>query len=80
MKTKQAVANRILELCAERGIAVNKLATISGMPAMTVYSMLNQKSMNPGIVTIKRLCDGLGITLGEFFSTPEFDNLEQESE
>ncbi|MBC8546164.1 helix-turn-helix transcriptional regulator [Clostridiaceae bacterium NSJ-31] len=80
MKTKQAVADRILELCAERGIAVNKLATISGMPAMTVYSMLNQKSMNPGIVTIKRLCDGLGITLGEFFNTPEFDSLEQESE
>ena len=47
---------------------------------MTVYSMLNQKSMNPGIVTIKRLCDGLGITLGEFFNTPEFDSLEQESE
>ena len=45
---------------------------------MTVYSMLNTKSKNPGIVNIKKLCDGFNITLGEFFSTPEFDNLEQE--
>ena len=47
---------------------------------MTVYSILNEKSQNPGIVTIKKLCDGLEITLGEFFSTEEFDNLEQEIE
>lgn len=45
---------------------------------MTVYSMLNRKSQNPGIVTIKKLCDGFGITLGEFFAAPAFDALEQE--
>lgn len=78
MRTKEAIANRILELCNERDIAVNELANISGVSPSTVYSILNEKSQNPGSITIKKLCDGLGITLGEFFSTPEFDALEQE--
>ena len=78
MDTKQAVTNRIIELCQQKGIAVNAIANISAVPPMTVYSILNSKSKNPGIVTIKKLCDGLGITLGEFFNTPEFDGLEQE--
>ncbi len=78
MNTKQAVANRILQLCQDRGIAVNALAASAGVSPSTVYSMLNEKSQNPGIVSIKKLCDGLGITLGEFFGTPEFDALEQE--
>jgi len=78
MNTKQAVANRIIELCRERGLAINGIANLSGVPPMTVYSMLNAKSKNPGIVNIKKLCDGFEITLGEFFSTPEFDALEQE--
>ena len=78
MSTKEAISHRILQLCDERHIAVNELASISGIPPSTVYSILNTKSQNPGAVTIKKLCDGLGITLGEFFSTPEFDALEQE--
>ncbi len=78
MNTKQAVANRILQLCQDRGFAVNALAASAGVSPSTVYSMLNEKSQNPGIVSIKKLCDGLDITLGEFFSTPEFDALEQE--
>ena len=78
MNTKQAVANRIIELCKEKDIAINAIANLSGVPPMTVYSILNAKSKNPGIVTIKKLCDGLNITLGDFFDTPEFDNLEQE--
>ena len=78
MNTKQAVANRIIELCKERNLAINAIASISGIPPMTVYSMLNAKSKNPGIVNIKKLCDGFEITLGEFFGTPEFDELEQE--
>ena len=78
MNTKQAVANRLVELCDERGIAINAIANISGVPPMTVYSIFNAKSKNPGIINIKKLCDGFGITLGQFFSTPEFDNLEQE--
>lgn len=80
MRTKEAVANRILQLCKERSIAVNELANISGVSPSTVYSILNEKSQNPGAVTIKKLCDGLEITLGEFFNTPEFDDLEQEIE
>lgn len=78
MNTKEAIANRILQLCEEKRIAVNALAGISGVSPSTVYSILNEKSQNPGSVTIKKLCDGLGITLGDFFSTPEFDALEQE--
>ena len=78
MNTKEAVAARIIQLCKEKQIAINSLADISGVPPSTVYSMLNDKSQNPGIVSIKKLCDGFGITLGQFFSTPEFDELEQE--
>lgn len=78
MNTKKAIANRIIQLCNERGIAVNELASVSGVSPSTVYSILDERSQNPGSVTIKKLCDGLGITLGAFFSTPEFDALEQE--
>ncbi len=78
MRTKEAIANRILQLCEKRNIAVNELANISGVSPSTVYSILNEKSQNPGAITIKKLCDGLEITLGEFFNTPEFDALEQE--
>jgi len=75
MKTKQAVAMRILELCRERNITVNTLANISGVPPSTIYSMLNEKSQNPGTVSIKKLCDGFEITLRQFF-----DSIEQEIE
>jgi DNA-binding Xre family transcriptional regulator len=78
VNTKEAIANRILQLCDERNIAVNELANTSAVSPSTVYSMLNEKKQNPGTITIKKLCDGLEITLGEFFSTPEFDALEQE--
>ncbi len=78
MNTKEAIANRILQLCAERNMAVNALANTSAVAPSTLYCILNERSQNPGTVTIKKLCDGLGITLGEFFSTPEFDALEQE--
>ncbi len=54
MRTKEAVAQRILELCRERNIAVNALANISGVSPSTIYSMLNQKSQNPGVVSIKK--------------------------
>ncbi len=78
MNTQQAVANRIRELCRERGITPNGISIISGVPQATVKSILNGESKNPGIVNIKKLCDGFEITLGQFFSTPEFDALEQE--
>ena len=78
MNTKQAIAKRIIELCEQRNLAINALANISGVSPSTVYSMLNEKSQNPGAVSIKKLCDGLDITLREFFDSPIFDNLEQE--
>lgn len=78
MRTKEAVAQRILELCRERNIAVNALANISGVSPSTIYSMLNQKSQNPGVVSIKKLCDGFEITVREFFDSPLFDEKEQE--
>ena len=73
-----AVRNRILTLCGEREITINKLATISALPPSSIKNILYGKSQNPKLITIKMICDGLGITLGEFFSTPEFDGLEQE--
>ena len=78
MGTKQAIANRIIQLCDDQKISVNELASRSGVSPSTVYSILDQRSQNPGAVTLKKLCDGLDITLGDFFSTPEFDALEQE--
>ena len=78
MSVKDAVANRFLQLCQTRNIRPNELATRSGVTPSTVYSMLDSRRRDVSIVTIKKLCDGLEITLGEFFSTPEFDSLEQE--
>ena len=78
MKTKEAVARRILDLCEERHMAINALATASGVSPSTIYSMLNEKSKNPGVVSIKKLCDGLEISVREFFNCELFDELEQE--
>ena len=78
MRTKAAIANRILELCSERNIAINELANISGVSPSTVYSILNEKSQNPGAITIKKLCDGLEITIQDFFDSDVFSNLEPE--
>lgn len=78
MNAKQAVAIRIQELCKERGITVNTLANMAGTSPSTIYSMLNAKSKNPGVVTIHQVCDGLEITLREFFDSPIFDALDQE--
>ncbi len=80
MGVKDIVAERFKELCEQRNIKVNELANISGVTPSTAYSMLDEKRRDVSIVTIKKFCDGLGITLGEFFSTPAFDALEQEIE
>lgn len=78
MNAKEAVAKRILELCEKNNMAVNSLANISGVSPSTVYSMLNEKSKNPGVVSLKKICDGLNISLREFFDSDIFDDLEQE--
>lgn len=78
MNTVTAVKNRIFELCNERNISINKLANICGLPLSSVKNIIYGKSNNPKILTIKMICDGLDITLAEFFDTDEFNNLEQE--
>ena len=78
MDTISAIRDRILHLCSERNITINKLATLSALPPSSIKNILYGKSKDPKILTIKKICDGLEITLAEFFSTPEFDALEQE--
>lgn len=78
MDTAEAIANRIRQLCKMRGITPNGLSNLAAVPQSTIKSILNGESKNPGSVTIKKLCDAFEITLGEFYSTPEFDALEQE--
>ena len=80
MTTVEAVRDRILQLCEERKITINKLATMSALPPSSVKNILYGKSKNPKLLTVKMLCDGLDITLGEFFAVPLFDGLEQEIE
>lgn len=78
MSVKDIVVNRFIQLCNERNITMNELANISGVTPSTAYSMLDESRRDISILTIKKFCDGLEITLGEFFSTKDFDNLEQE--
>ncbi len=78
MNTVTAIKNRILQLCGERNITINKLANISALPPSSVKAILYGRSSNPKILTIKMICDGLDISLSEFFDTEEFNNLEQE--
>lgn len=78
MDTYTATKNRIWELCNENRMSLNKLATVSAIPPSTLKNILYGKSKNPGIVTIKMICDGFGITLVDFFNTHEFQSLEQE--
>ena len=76
----EVTVKRIRELCKERDITPNGLSYIAGVSQSTIKSILNGESKNPGIATIKKICDGFNITIGEFFSTDEFDALEQELE
>ena len=78
MSVKDAVAARFTAICRQRNIRYNELAVRSGVTPSTVYSMMDQRRRDVSIVTIKILCDGLGITLEEFFSGHEFADLEQE--
>ena len=78
MDTYTAVKNRLLILCEEKRMSIHKLAMEAGIPPSTVKNILYGKSKNPGIVTLKMLCDGLNVSLTEFFETEEFRQLEQE--
>ena len=80
MKSREAVVLRTLELTEKQKITINNLATISAVPPTTLKNIIYGHTENPGIVTVAKLCDGLGITLKEFFSADIFDGLEQEIE
>lgn len=78
MTLKDAIAFRVRQLCEERDMTIYALAISCGVDKSTIYSILGEKSQSPEVATIKKICDGLEITLGQFFSTPAFDGLEQE--
>ena len=78
MKTYTAVKNRLLQLLGEKKMSIHKLAIESAVAPSSIKNILYGKSKNPGIVTIKMLCDGFGISLIDFFNTEDFANLEQE--
>ena len=78
MTLRQAIAERILSLCHEHGITPNKLSTISGMTQSTINNIINTGSNNPTVSTVKKICDGLDISLAEFFDSELFTLLEQE--
>lgn len=78
MTVKDAVAERFRQICKERNIKPNELANRAGITPSSVYSMLDPKRREVSVNLVKKLCDGMDMTLGEFFSTPEFDDLEQE--
>ena len=78
MNTYETVKNRILQLLGEKKMSIHKLAMESAVPPSSIKNILYGKSQNPGIVTLKMLCDGFGISLIDFFDTKEFAELEQE--
>ena len=78
MNIGEAVRDRILELCRERGITVNKLSSMSGVTQSTVNNIISGRNNSTTVSTVKKLCDGLGITIEEFFQSELFRGLEQE--
>lgn len=78
MTLKETIAFRVLQLCEEREMSPYSLSMLCGIDKSTIYSILGSKSRSPEVATIKKICDGLEISLSQFFNTPEFNNLEQE--
>ena len=78
MTIAEATVKRLLELCSERNITINKISNIAGITQSTVSDIVNGTTTNTGIVTIKKLCDGFDISVRAFFDSPLFDDLEQE--
>lgn len=78
MDIGNAVKERILELCAERNITINKISTISGVTQSTVNNIISGRNNSTTIATIKKLCDGLDMTITDFFDDDIFKSLEQE--
>lgn len=78
MRIKEAIVKRFQQLCRERNIKYNELATMSGVTPSTVYSMMDESRKDISVITVKKLCDGLDISIPEFYNDPIFEDLEQE--
>lgn len=78
MTIGEAVRQRIIQLCLERNISINKLSGISGVTQSTVNNIVSGRNNSATVSTIKKLCDGLDITIEEFFRSELFAGLEQE--
>lgn len=78
MDIGKAVCARIIELCNEHNITINKLATVSGITQSTLNNIVSGRNNSTTVSTIKKICDGLDITIQDFFNSKLFDNLEQE--
>ncbi len=78
MKICEAMSKKLLKICDERGISVNKLANICCLTQSTVQNIIECNSVNPKLLTIVRICDGLNMTLEEFFSDELFSNIDRE--
>lgn len=78
MQIGDAVKNRIIELCNERNITINKLSTICGITQSTLNNIISGRNHSATVATVKKICDGLDISIVDFFTSPVFDNMEQE--
>lgn len=78
MLIKDAIVLRLQNICRERNIRYNELATGSGVTPSTVYSLMDENRRDLSVITLKKLCDGLNITITEFFDDDIFKTLEQE--
>lgn len=78
MRIGDAVKNRIIELCNERNITINKLSTICGITQSTLNNIISGRNHSVTVATVKKICDGLDISVVDFFTSPVFDNMEQE--
>ena len=78
MRMKEAIVKRFRQLCQDRDIKYNELATLSGVTPSTVYSMMDSRRKDVSVITVKKLCDGLEISIPDFFNDPLFDYLEPE--
>ena len=78
MRIKEAIVKRFQQLCQERNIKYNELATMSGVTPSTVYSMMDENRKDISVLTVKKLCDGLDMSIPEFYNDPLFETLDQE--
>ena len=77
MKAQGVLVERINNLCKEKRMTYYALSYASAVPMTTLMHIVDKSTVNPGVLTIGKLCEGFGITLKEFFNAPEFDDVER---